>query len=160
MCTARAAPVPGRGVQQGLEFATVGVLGDLEAGDGGRPAEVLGVVGCRLGVDASEHGHAQLFKQCGQRLVGLHHEHLDDGVREGVVLGLGVDDLALLVEDQLDHRQVQVDHAAFRRRSRITRASSSIRRQVAMSSSVCGVSVLACFFASSRLPSIRAWASR
>jgi hypothetical protein len=62
-------------------------------------------------VDAAQDGHAERVEGPGDRLVGLDHEHLDDRVGEGVVLGDGVGHAPLVVEDQFHLRQVEHDHA-------------------------------------------------
>ena len=64
-----------------------------------------------LGVDAAEEGDVDASEQAGDGLVGLDHEHLDERVGEAGVFGLGVDDVAVVVEDQLDLGQVEDDHA-------------------------------------------------
>ena len=87
MCTARAAGVPRGGVEQRLELLARRVLGDRVAR---RPWRRLrsscDVAGRRLGVDAAQQRHVQVLEEAGEHLVGLDHEHLDERVREGVVL--------------------------------------------------------------------------
>ena len=74
-------------------------------------AKFLDVAGHGIGVDTSQQRHADRVERSGDRLVGFHHEHLDDLVGEGLVLGHGVDDVAVVVEHQLDLGQVEDDHA-------------------------------------------------
>jgi hypothetical protein len=58
-----------------------------------------------------EQRHVNLLEEAGEHLVGLDHEHLDERVRERVVLALGVDDAPVLVEDQDHFGELERDHA-------------------------------------------------
>jgi hypothetical protein len=69
--------------------------------------QALAALGLGLGVDAADERHIQRVEQPRHGLVGLHHEHLDQRVREAVVLLLRPDDAPFFVQFQLDFRQVQ-----------------------------------------------------
>ena len=62
-------------------------------------------------MDAADDRHPDAVEGAGEGFVGLDHEHLDDGVGEGIVLGNGVDHVAGVVEDQLHLRKLEHDHA-------------------------------------------------
>ena len=64
----------------------------------------------RIGMDATQERPIETIEQSGDGLVGLHHEHLDDGVAKGGVGRLDVHGSAPVVELDLDLRQVQHQH--------------------------------------------------
>ena len=95
--------------EQRLQALAVEVVGDLVAGGHGELLEPLLGLAVGAGVDAPHVRHAHPREQARHGLVGLDHEHLDQRVRERVVLLLGVHDLTVLVQHQVHLRQVEVD---------------------------------------------------
>ena len=104
---------PGGRVEEGLELFARRVLGDLEPGDGRRLPELVHVAGGGLRVDAPDQRDVHLLEQGRDGFVRFHHEHLDQGVGERVVLGVRIDDAPVLVELELDFGEVEVDHPRF-----------------------------------------------
>ena len=102
--------VPSR-LEQALEVVAGWLVGNRLAGGPGVHPQLLEVAAHGLRVDAADDRHPDAVEGAGEGFVGLDHEHLDDGVGEGVVLGNGVDDVAGVVEDQLHLRKLEHDHA-------------------------------------------------
>ena len=93
-----------------LQLVAAGLLGDVKTRHPGkilqpRPRVLLGIR-----VRAANHRHIDVRKRAGRGLVRFHHAHLDDGVGERVVFGLGVDHAAGFIEHQLHRRQAQHNH--------------------------------------------------
>ena len=97
--------------QEFLQIADGDLFGHGHAGDAQEPGHGHQGVLVRLRVDAAEDGDLEAVHQACGGLIGLHHEHLDDGMAEAGILRFGVDDLAVLIEDQVHGRQFQHEHA-------------------------------------------------
>lgn len=97
-------------VEEGLEFLASRVGGDVVAGDAGEAAEVGHVVGGWIGVDAADHREVESVEEGGGGLIGFDHEHLDEGVGEGVVFGLGIYNVPCVVVDEFDFGEAEDDH--------------------------------------------------
>ena len=79
-----------------------------------QPGHVLEAQDIRVRMDATHEGHIEPIQERGDRLVGLHHEHLDDRMRVAGVRRVGVGDPARFVEHQLRLGQVEVEHPVLR----------------------------------------------
>ena len=52
-------------------------------------------------------------EEAGHRFVGLHHEHFNNLVGEGIVFRLGVNDVAIGIHDEFDDGKIEDDHAGL-----------------------------------------------
>ena len=84
-------------------------FGQLLASHVGEGSQPLVILGAGRGVGPAEERHVEVVQQAGDRFIRLDHEHLDQRVRVAVVLGHGVDHLAVGVQHQLRLGHVQVD---------------------------------------------------
>ena len=56
----------------------------------------------------AQHGNFQLGEQSADSLVGLHHEHFDQGVGKGIILRYRIDDTTVVGKDQINIRKIQM----------------------------------------------------
>ncbi len=96
--------------EQALQFLSRRMLRHAKARDHRCPLQTLGIARRGLRVHAADQRHIQILEQPRGHLVGLDHEHLDERVREGIVLGHRIDDVALLIEHKFDLGQIERDH--------------------------------------------------
>ncbi len=98
-------------VENLLKGFAVHQLWDFLAGDEHELADGFGAGDVRVGVNAPEDRQAGFGEPAADGFVGFDHEHFDDLVGEGIILGLGVDDVAFLVDDEFDFGKIEDDHS-------------------------------------------------
>ena len=77
----------------------------------GRNAQLLHVPPTRIRVGPAQDGNFKLGEESTDGFVGLHHEHLNQRMGEGVVLRHRIDDTTVFGKNQINIREIQVNHA-------------------------------------------------
>ena len=84
---------------------------NVHAGISSCNTQLLHVSPTRIRVRPTQDGHFELGEQSADRFIGLHHEHFDQRVGEGVVFRHRIDDTTVFGKHQINIWKIQVNHA-------------------------------------------------
>ena len=85
-------------IQKLLQVVSRRIIRHAETSRASFHPEIGHVFERRFGMDAAEDRHPKRIKDARHGLVGLNHEHLDDGVRKSVIFLLYIGDMAIVIE--------------------------------------------------------------
>ena len=98
-------------VEQSLQILAGRLVRKAPFREAGKLPHFLDVAESRIRVNAAQKRSVKSRESSRDRLVRFNHEHLDERVGEGIIFLHRVNDMASVVEDQLDFGKIKVNHA-------------------------------------------------